>query len=210
MNRIAKIALATVIIAAAIQAVIVLGPGKAPPPSQTGPQLPVTREEAPVVAPAPVAEPMLVQRPAPAESVRLTIAPDRRASIRQSLPAFDAGQDATVPFVSFAHGKLRATFRFTPGMLQGRLDLEDGGMLALPARRIPLALLDAGADNAVVIARDLFSGNLWLYRFGGSQLAGEALIIAASDAQPILRAATMHNGELVAQGNRLKVIERSL
>jgi hypothetical protein len=197
MNRIAKIALAAVIITAAIQTVIALRPGKALPPFTDGPQAPVAREEAPVVAPAPVAEPAPVQKPAPAESVRLTIAPDRRASIRQSLPAFDAGQDATVPFASFAHGKLRATFRFTPGLLQGRLDLEGGGVLALPARRIPLALLDAGADNAVVIARDLFSGSLWLYLFDGTQLAGEAVIIVASDAQPILRAATMHNGELV-------------
>jgi len=192
MSKLFKFATAAVLVFAMIFVVVVSRTDTQPPAIKLESRTAVTGTEAFTQSPP------LKMQPVPASRIALTIDTERQAQIRQSLPAFRAEEDIYVPFVSFSDGRLRATLRFMASNLQSSLALEGGGVLRLPASRIPVALLDAGANIAVVIARAVFSGQLWLYRYDGTRFVGGAPIASRSDAQPMLRAAAMHDGKLVA------------
>jgi hypothetical protein len=192
MNKLFKFATAMVLVFAVIFAMFASRTDTRAPVTKLESRTTVNRTEASTQLP-PVKEQLV-----PVSRIALNVDADRQGQIRQSLPTFRADDDIDVPFVTFSDGRLRATLRFMPSNLQSSLDLEGGGVLQLPRRRIPVALLDAGANIAVVIARDVFSGQLWLYRYDGTRFGGGASIAGRSDAQPVLRAAAMHDGKLVA------------
>lgn len=135
---------------------------------------------------------------APPFYAQLSIRPEERIAVADRLPAFDAAANVEVPFTALAGGTNRAALRFRPDQLAGTLVFEGGTTVDLPRERMPLALLDLGEGTSAIFARELFSGRLWLYRVSGTRVVAAARIVTGSDAQPMLRAATVRDGRILA------------
>ena len=135
---------------------------------------------------------------APPRLVRSSITNYRRTLVTSRLPPFNAAGEVEVPFTRFATERLTARLLVNPSTLGSALEIAGRGRIAFARPGVPLKIVDLPDGRVAVFLRETFSGRLWLYRVTGTTVDREIQVKGPVDAEPILREAVMHRGNLHA------------
>lgn len=129
--------------------------------------------------------------------ISLEINAAMRSAIIKDLPQFNPNSEVEVPFTNFDTADKSIRLLFLPGTLKSTLEIDGSQRISFPRDGVPLQVIQLGNDQLAVFFREMFSGKIYFYRIS-KIIDTENLIVGSSDAEPILRAATLHNNQLFA------------